>query len=135
MSRKKLQPVNPQDARTIGGLLRSLRRSAGFRAAADAAGHPGCPAARQTIYAYERGGLVPSLKQFLELVEFYALSARGENDRKDPEEIKAEAVAAVASVLTLRAYHFTEAMALIGRLRFDAAPDRNSGRHQGSENE
>jgi hypothetical protein len=28
---------------------------------------PGCPAARQTIHAYERGGLTPSRKQFLEV--------------------------------------------------------------------
>jgi DNA-binding XRE family transcriptional regulator len=33
----------------------------------DAAEAPGCPAARQTIHAYERGGLTPSLKQFLEV--------------------------------------------------------------------
>jgi hypothetical protein len=34
----------------------------------DAADVPGCPAARQIIHAYERGGLTPSLKQFLDLV-------------------------------------------------------------------
>ena len=34
----------------------------------DAAEAPGCPAARPTIHAYERGGLTPSLKQFLDLV-------------------------------------------------------------------
>ncbi len=39
----------------------------------EAASANGFPAARQTIYAYERGGLTPSLKQFLELVEFYAV--------------------------------------------------------------
>lgn len=36
---------------------------------------PACPAARQTIYAYERGGLVPSLAQFLKLVELHAPEA------------------------------------------------------------
>jgi hypothetical protein len=34
----------------------------------DAAEAPGCPAARQTIYAYGRGGLTSSPKQFLDLV-------------------------------------------------------------------
>jgi hypothetical protein len=34
----------------------------------DAADAPGCPAAMQIIYAHERGGLTPSLKQFLDLV-------------------------------------------------------------------
>jgi hypothetical protein len=73
VARKKLPPVDREEARTIGALLRGLRRSAGFRAVQDAVADPACPAARQTIYAYERGGLVPSLAQFLELVEFYAL--------------------------------------------------------------
>ena len=76
MARKKLEPVDEATARTIGGLLRDLRRAAGYRAVRDAAARPGCPAAQQTIYAYERGGLVPSLKQFMELVEFYAFGAR-----------------------------------------------------------
>ncbi len=72
MPRKKQEPVDTEVARTIGGLLRDLRRTAGYRAVKDAASVPGCPAAQQTIYAYERGGLVPSLKQFMELVEFYS---------------------------------------------------------------
>src|SRR5947209_5522559 len=77
MPRKKLEPVDPQTARTIGALLRDLRRTAGYRAVHDAAAHSDCPAAQQTIYAYERGGLVPSLKQFMDLVEFYALKSEG----------------------------------------------------------
>src|SRR5207248_244452 len=73
--RKKQEPIDPEVARCIGGLLRGLRRSAGYRAVKDAAAQPECPAAQQTIYAYERGGLVPSLKQFMELVEFDALQS------------------------------------------------------------
>ncbi len=78
----------------------------------DAAQRPGCPAAQQTIYAYERGGLVPSLKQFMELVEFYALKTTGA-----PTEVRYQAVAAMVSALTTPAYHITEAMDLIERLQ------------------
>lgn len=120
MARKKQTPVAHEDARTIGALLRSLRRAAGYRAVADAAGVPGCPAARQTIYAYERGGLVPSLKQFLELVEFYALRAEPGPTARSREDLGTEAIAAIVTALTLPAYQMTEAMKLIGRLR--AAP-------------
>lgn len=117
MPRKKQQPVDPVDARTIGGLLRDLRRAAGFRSAQDAAEHPACPAARQTIYAYERGGLVPSLAQFLELIEFYGLEARGADTPKPSDDVRAQAVAAVARALSLRAYHVAQAMDLIARLQ------------------
>ncbi len=120
MARKKQTPIAHEDARTIGALLRSLRRAAGYRAVADAAGVPGCPAARQTIYAYERGGLVPSLKQFLELVEFYALRAEPGPTARSSEDLGTEAIAAIVTALTLPAYQMTEAMKLIGRLR--AAP-------------
>src|SRR5919197_2264377 len=75
VARKKLEPIDTEAARTIGGLLRDLRRSAGYRAVQDASARPECPAAQQTIYAYERGGLVPSLTQFMDLVEFYAIES------------------------------------------------------------
>lgn len=117
MARKKQTPVAHEDARTIGALLRGLRRAAGYRAVADAAAVHGCPAARQTIYAYERGGLVPSLKQFLELVEFYALTAGPGPTARSPEDIRTHAIAAIVTALTLPAYQMTEAMKLIGRLR------------------
>ncbi len=128
LARKKQQPVSQEDARAIGALLRGLRRAAGFRAAQDAAGVPGCPAARQTIYAYERGGLVPSLKQFLELVEFYAL--RSERPAKAEEDLRAQAVAAVVKALSLAAYHFTAATDLIARLQPEAPAPRRSA-HDG----
>ena len=112
MARKSKPPIDRTTARTIGELLRGLRRTAGFRAVQQAAALPGCPAARQTIYAYERGGLVPSLPQFLELVEFYALKAPDA-----PPEIRFEAVNAVVKVLSLPAYHVTEAHDLIARLQ------------------
>ena len=112
MPRKKSEPIDQDTARTIGGLLRGLRRSAGYRAVRDAAARPGCPAAQQTIYAYERGGLVPSLKQFMELVEFYALKTTGA-----PMEVRYQAVAAIVSALATPAYHITEAMDLIERLQ------------------
>jgi hypothetical protein len=117
MARKKLQPVAQEDARAVGSLLRGVRRAAGFRAVQDAADAPGCPAARQTIYAYERGGLTPSLKQFLDLVEFYAITAQPRPDAKDAEDLRAHAVAAIASALALPAYHVVEAMGLMARLQ------------------
>src|SRR5207245_3346475 len=107
MPRKKQEPIDQDVARMIGGLLRGLRRSAGFRAVKDAAARPGCPAAQQTIYAYERGGLVPSLKQFMELVEFYALKSPEAGD-----EARYRGVAALISALSSSAYHIPEAMDL-----------------------
>ena len=73
---------------------------------------PGCPAAQQTIYAYERGGLVPSLKQFMELVEFYALQTEGA-----PEGVRYQGVAAMVAALSSPAYHLTDATDLISRLQ------------------
>lgn len=114
MARKSKTPITPADARAIGELLRNLRRAAGFRAVQQAADHAKCPAARQTIYAYERkGGLVPSLPQFLELVEFYALLASPADD----VAIRHEAVAAIVQALALPVYHVSDAMDLIGRLQ------------------
>jgi hypothetical protein len=118
MPRKRVPPVEPEVARTIGGLLRGVRRAAGFRAAADAARTPGCPAAQQTIYAYERGGLVPSLSQFLELVEFYALRDGA------PEETRYRAIAAVHAALASPAYKVADAVALIRRLQPPPPPGR-----------
>jgi transcriptional regulator with XRE-family HTH domain len=117
MARKKQTPVTQEDARTVGALLRGLRRAAGLRAVQDAADAPGCPAARQTVYAYERGGLTPSLKQFLDLVEFYALRAHPGPAGKPVDDLRAQAVAAVARALTLPAYHVTTAWDLIRRLQ------------------
>jgi len=112
LPRKKQEPIDAEIARSIGGLLRGLRRTSGYRAVKDAAAMPGCPAAQQTIYAYERGGLVPSLKQFMELVEFYALKTEGA-----PPEVRYQGVAAMVSALTTRAYHIPEAFDLINRLQ------------------
>ena len=50
MARKKQTPVTQEDARTIGALLRGLRRAAGLGALQDAADATGCPAL--TIPAY-----------------------------------------------------------------------------------
>ncbi len=112
MPRKKQEPVDPEIARTIGGLLRGLRRSAGYRAVRDAAARPGCPAAQQTIYAYERGGLVPSLKQLMELVEFYCL----QSETSSPD-LRYQGVAAMIAALSTPAYHIPEALDLIARLQ------------------
>jgi len=111
LARKKQPPVDPETARTVGRLLRSLRKAAGYKAVHEAAARPDCPAALQTIYTYERGGLVPSMKQFLDLVEFYALKTEG-----TPPEIRHEGVAAVVTAISLPAYHLTQAMGLIARL-------------------
>jgi hypothetical protein len=110
--RKKQEPVTADVARQIGGLLRGLRRTAGYRAVKDAASVKGCPAAQQTIYAYERGGLVPSLKQFMELVEFYALRTE-----TAPPEIRYQAVAALMAALSTPAYHIPEVLDLVNRLQ------------------
>ncbi len=132
MPRKKLERVDEETARTIGGLLRGLRRSAGFRAVRDAAGRPGCPAAQQTIYAYERGGLVPSIKQFMELVEFYATNPNDHADPKgDTAKLRYQGVAAVTRALTMPAYHFTEALDLIQRLQPPPARGRRRAARNG----
>ena len=55
----------------------------------------GAPSSRQTIYAYERGGLTPSLAQFLDLVEFYVLRAPHPDGAKADEDLRAQGVAAV----------------------------------------
>ena len=117
MARKKLPPVTREDARAIGALLRGLRRAAGYRAVQDAAGASGFPAARQTIYAYERGGLTPSLAQFLDLVEFYVLRAPHVDGAKPDEDLRAYGVAAVARVLGLPVYHVAAAQDLIARMQ------------------
>jgi hypothetical protein len=119
--RKKQEPIATDTAKQIGGLLRGLRRSAGYRAVRDAAAQPGCPAAQQTIYAYERGGLVPSLKQLMELVEFYALRSPGSGP-----QTRYQGVAALVAALASPAYHIPEVMALIERLQ----PPPTAGRRR-----
>lgn len=128
VARKKLPGAPSEDRHVIGGTLRALRRAAGFRAVADAASATGCPAARQTIYAYERGGLVPSLAQFLDLVEFYALGpgSDGEGVRSE-EDLRVLAVAAVARALTLRTYHVGRAHDLMARLQPPVPRRRGDG--------
>jgi DNA-binding XRE family transcriptional regulator len=117
MARKKLQPVTREDARAIGAMLRGLRRAAGYRAVQDAAAAGGFPAARQTIYAYERGGLTPSLQQFLEIIEFYALHPSRGDGTKPEDDLRAQAVASVTRALTLPAYHVKQAHELMERIQ------------------
>ena len=124
MPRKKLERVDEETARTIGALLRDLRRAAGYRAVQDATREPGCPAAQQTIYAYERGGLVPSLKHFMELVEFYALAKRV------PNQVRHQAISALVKALSMPAYHVTEALELIQRLQPSPGPGRRRRRKE-----
>jgi hypothetical protein len=121
MPRKRLDPVDAETRRTIGAMLRDLRRTAGYRAVHDAAAHRDCPAAQQTIYAYERGGLVPSLRQFMDLVEFYALKSDGAGP-----EVRYQAVSALVKALSLPAYHVSEAFELIQRLQ----PSPRGGRRR-----
>jgi DNA-binding XRE family transcriptional regulator len=117
MARTKAAPIAGEDRKVIGALLRDLRRGAGFRSVEAAATSPGCPASRQTIYQYERGGLTPSLPQFLELTEFFALAPpAGEQARPDAER-RAFAVAAIARALELPAYHVVGARELMARLQ------------------
>lgn len=117
MARKKLQPVTREDARAIGAMLRGLRRAAGYRAVQDAAAAGGFPVARQTIYAYERGGLTPSLQQFLEIIEFYALHPSRGDGTKPEDDLRAQAVASVTRALTLPAYHVKQAHELMERIQ------------------
>lgn len=118
MATKKPAGTTSDDRHVIGATLRALRRAAGFRAVADAAGASGCPAARPTIYAYERGGLVPSLSQFLDLVEFYALGPGSHGDgARSEEDLRVLAVAAIARALTLRTYHVGRAHELMAKLQ------------------
>jgi DNA-binding XRE family transcriptional regulator len=119
VARKKHAPVSDDDRAVVGALLREVRRGAGFRSAETAATAPGCPASRQTIYAYERGGLVPSLAQFLELVGFYVLGPAPSpaTGRKAEADLRTLGVAAVTRALTLPAYHVVEANELIARMQ------------------
>jgi predicted transcriptional regulator len=126
VARKKLPPVPREDARTVGVMLRGLRRAAGYRAVQDAASASGFPAARQTIYAYERGGLTPSLLQFLDLVEFYATHPVDGDGAKADDDLRAQAVAAISRALTLRAYHVKQAQDLIERLQPSLATGRRA---------
>jgi hypothetical protein len=118
VARKKQPPVSDGDKRIIGALLRDLRRAAGYRSVEKAADVPACPASRQTIYAYERGGLVPALSQFLDLTEFYVLDAPlSVPGAKDQADLRALGVAAVTRVLSLPAYHVLGAQELIARMQ------------------
>jgi transcriptional regulator with XRE-family HTH domain len=126
VARKRQPEIDADDKAVIGGLLREVRRSAGYRSAETAARASGCPASRQTIYAYERGGLVPSLAQFLELVEFYVLGASPSpaTGRKADADLRALGVAAVTRALTLPAYHVVRANELIERMQPDLGRSR-----------
>jgi DNA-binding XRE family transcriptional regulator len=122
VARRKRSPVSVQDRKVIGCILRDIRRAAGYRSVESAAATKGCPASRQTIYAYERGGLVPSLPQFLDLVEFFVLEAPlpDAQGAKAVTDLRAHGVAAVTRALTLSAYHVTEAMDLVARMQPDS---------------
>ncbi len=128
MARTKQAPISDEDRQVVGRLLREVRRGAGYRSVETASGVDGCPAARQTIYAYERGGFTPSLAQFLELVEFYVLRApvRGDGAKAD-EDLRALGVAAVTHALSLRVYRVPDAMDLIARMQ-PVAPVRSRRR-------
>lgn len=117
MARTKKPPIAPKDRAAIGGMLRDLRRAAGYRSVESAADTRGCPASRQTIYQYERGAMSPSLAQFLELVAFFVLEAPPLDDAKSPSDLCAQGVAAVARALELPAYHVVAARELIARMQ------------------
>jgi len=117
VARTKRPPISRTDRATLGSLLRDLRRGAGHRAVDGVAETKGCPASRQTIYQYERGGLTPSLAQFLELVEFYVLVCPRGPEAKPEADLRAQGVAAVARALELPAYHVVAARELIVRMQ------------------
>jgi transcriptional regulator with XRE-family HTH domain len=117
VARTKQPPISREDRRAVGALLRDLRRAAGYRSVEAVASTAGAPSSRQTIYAYERGGLTPSLAQFLALVEFYVLKAPHRDGSKAEDDLRAQGVAAVTRVLTLPAYHVTAAHDLVARMQ------------------
>jgi helix-turn-helix protein len=118
MARTKQPTVSRDDKLVIGSLLRDLRRSAGYRSVDAAARAKSSPSSKPTIYAYERGGLVPSLRQFLDLVEFYVLGPGGPDEgRRAEPDLRARGVAAVARALALPAYHVDAARDLMARMQ------------------
>jgi hypothetical protein len=117
VARTKQPPISAEDRRVVGTLLRDLRRAAGYRSVEAAAAIPGAPSSRQTIYAYERGGLTPSLAQFLHLVEFYVLEAPHADGSKPEDDLRAQGVAAVTRALTLPVYHVAAAQDLVARMQ------------------
>lgn len=117
MARKKQPPISADDKEVIGGLLRDLRRAAGYRSVETAASDAACPASRPTIYSYERGGLTPSLPQFLELVEFYVLETPARRGAKPESDLRSQGVAAVTRALALPAYHLPHAIDLMDRMQ------------------
>ena len=108
----------------VGSLLRDLRKGAGYRSVEAAAAVTGAPASRQTIYAYERGGLTPSLAQFLDLVEFYVLRAPHADGAKPENDLRAQGIAAVTRAVDLPLYHVAAARELVSRMQ----PDGRRGR-------
>jgi DNA-binding XRE family transcriptional regulator len=117
MARTKQPPKSAEDRRVVGMLLRDLRKAAGYRSVDRAAAEAGAPSSRQTIYAYERGGLTPSLVQFLDLVEFYVLRAPHPDGAKADEDLRAQGIAAVSRALGLPLYHVSAAHDLIARMQ------------------
>jgi hypothetical protein len=117
VARTKQPPISAEDRRIVGSLLRDLRRSAGYRSVEASSAVPGAPSSRQTVYAYERGGLTPSLPQFLDLVEFYVLLAPHEDGAKPEDDLRAQGVAAVTRVLALPLYHVAAAQDLVARMQ------------------
>ena len=121
MARTRKPPIDADDRLVIGGLLRDLRRAAGYRSVELAAGTKGCPASRQTIYQYERGAMTPSLAQFLDLVRFFVLAAPRGDDAKPDADLRAQGVAAVARALELPAYHVVAARELMASMQPNGA--------------
>jgi DNA-binding XRE family transcriptional regulator len=117
VARTKQPPISAEDRRVVGGLLRELRKAAGYRSVDAAAAVTGAPSSRQTIYAYERGGLTPSLTQFLDLVEFFVLRAPHLDGAKPEDDLRAQGVAAVTRVLTLPLYHVAAAHDLVAQMQ------------------
>jgi Helix-turn-helix domain len=117
VARKKLTPVPRDERELIGALLRDLRRASGHRSVESAAAEPDCPSSRPTIYAYERGGLVPSLAQFLDLVAFYVVDHPVPAAAKPEADLRTQGVASVARALSLEAYQVPRALALMARMQ------------------
>jgi hypothetical protein len=131
---RKPRKIEPDDLEVVADLLRAVRRNAGYRSVQDAVATSGCPAALQTIYSYERrspDSLMPTLGQFLDLIEFYVLVApktpTPENNALGEIDLRARGIAAVTRALSLPTYQVGRSREMIARMQPDLEDRRATG--------
>ena len=109
MARTKRSPVSVQDRKVIGGLLRDIRRAAGYRSVESAAadeGMPGVPPDDLRVRARRARALAPPVPGAGGVLRAGGADPRcaGAKARRGPPR---PGVAAVTRALTLPAYHVT----------------------------